>query len=358
MKTKFLFTLTVYFLLASSSVTGQEISKRTLQKIQRLEAMGQSTAEIVQVLPGEKIIEKTEIDNKTTLFCTDKSGKRTKIYEGKSFGYLFSHSQTGERLCFQDEYEFIVKDINTLQEFRFQTVDPIYLSSFADISPDGNEIVFHKSERFPKGKRTLNDDKIVVINLVTKKEEVIAAGAAPKWSPNGNKIIFSRIDGTEDNWGPDYVWIINRDGTGLHKLNSSIHLGGSALIQWSSDGKFLMDNDRQGNLRIVDVVKDKSTVVPAARFGKVINYDRKEYMQVSWSPDGKTILADVGTYNQNDERIGRELFLISVDGSKIEKIEIPGLNNEYPVWLNGNELLYRNSQQGNIWNKAIVRSAE
>lgn len=363
MKTKFFFTLTLFCLLASSSVIGQEISKRTLQKIQRFEAMGKSTADIVQVLPGEKIIEKTALDNKTTLFCTDKSGKRTKIYEGKYAGQ-FSHSKTGERLCFQDEYEFIVKDISTLQEFRFPTVDPVYLSSSANISPDGNEILFNKDERSPTGNYSANDYLIVTKNLVSKEEQVIGKGSSPKWSPNSNQIVIGRADGYIDNWTL-YLWILNTDGTGLIKLRSAIHLS-AAAINWSSDGKYLMGSASYGDIRIVDVIKDEAVVVPMSRFGKASNNARKEPTNLSWSPDGKSILAEIKTYNFRDETLDKELFLISVDGTKIEKLIIPTLNNEefrlnpkfFPIWLNSNELLFQNTQQGNIWNKTMVRSAE
>ncbi|MBU0560868.1 MAG: hypothetical protein KKG93_15020, partial [Bacteroidetes bacterium] len=94
-------------------------------------------------------------------------------------------------------------------------------------------------------------------------------------------------------------------------------------------------------------------------FGKAPDNARKEPSNSSWSPDGKSILANITTYSQIDETIERELFLISVDGAKIEKLIIHGLNNnEFPVWLNSNELLCRNTQQGNLWNKAVVRSAE
>ena len=211
MKTQFFFRLTVYFLLASSMVTGQEIGKRTLHKNQRFEVIGESTAEIVQVLPGEKIIEKTALDNKTTLFCTDKSGKRTKIYEGNLVDH-FSHSQTGERLCFQAGGEFIVKDVNTLQEFRYQTLDPIYLSSFATISRDGNEITFHKSARLSKEGETINDGVIMVRNVITQEERVIGNGGWPRWSSHSSQIAFSRLEGSIGDW-TNYLWVVNSDGT-------------------------------------------------------------------------------------------------------------------------------------------------
>jgi hypothetical protein len=85
----------------------------------------------------------------------------------------------------------------------------------------------------------------------------------------------------------------------------------------------------------------------------------KCFGKTAWSPDSKTILAQVFVDKDiTQENIGIELFLISVDGTKIGKIDIPGLNNVFPVWLNEHELLFRNTLRGNVWNKAIVRSIE
>lgn len=360
MKTTSIFITLTFLLLIGANIMGQEISKLELNKIEPFETMKGSTADIVQVLPGEKVIEKTTLYNKTTvfttLFCTDKNGKRTKIYEGGRVDY-FSHSQTGERICFSDGGNFIIIDIPTLQEFRFQTVDAIYMSAFPNISPDGDEITFLKSERSEKEGVTINNDLIIVRNIITKEERIIGNGCWPRWSPNSSQIVFSRVEGSIGNW-TSYLWVVNTNGTGLRKLKSSVYLSG-AEVEWSPDGNYVMDPDRQGNLRIVDVIKDEAVVVPPTRFGKPPGNARKEYWHTSWSPDGKSILAEVYTFNYKDETLDRELFLISVDGTKIEKLIIPGLNNDkFPIWLNSNELLFQNTHLGNVWNKTIVRSAE
>ncbi|MBU2505460.1 MAG: hypothetical protein KJ799_01870 [Bacteroidetes bacterium] len=364
MKTTSIFTAITFLLLIGTNIIGQEISKLLLNKIEPFKTMQGSTADIVQVLPGERIIEKTSLDGKTFLFCLDKNGRRTKIYEGNPVDY-FSHSQNGNRICFSTGGdEFIVKDVNTLQEFRFVKLDPVYLSRFANISPDGEEITFFKSKRLRNEGETLNDDIIVVRNSSTKEDRVIGNGGCPKWSPNSSQIVFSRVEGGKCDW-TDYLWIVNSDCTGLRQLNSTIHMGG-AHVKWSSDGKYVMDSDREGNLRIVDVLKDEAVVIPMSRFGKAPDNARKEPSNSSWSPDGKSILAEIMTYNFRDEMLDKELFLISVDGTKIEKLIIPTLNNDefrlnpklFPIWLNNSELLFRNTQQGNLWNKAVVRSAE
>jgi WD40 repeat protein len=348
-----LFLTAVLFCLLTFGSKAQEITTRTLENGQPFSAMQGSTADIIQVLPGEKIIENATIDGKTVLFCTENSGKRTKIYQGNRIGH-FSHSQNGERICFEIAGEFIVKDINSGQEFRFQTVDPVYVSRFVSISPDGDKIVFDKTERHPKGHRSVNDHLIVIKDLKTGEERIITKGGCSKWSPTSQQIVFLRSDGYIAHW-TDYLWVINSDGSGLRKLNSAIHLGG-ARVQWSPDGKYVMDSDRQGNLRIVDVKKDEAVIVPPSRFGNVPDAI-KEYMGESWSPDGKTILARVIVV-KDITTIDSELYLISVDRTKIEKIDIPGLNKEIPVFLNSSELLFRNSQQGNVWNKTTIKSTE
>lgn len=357
MKKIFIYILIIQTIQNINLTIGQENINQTIIKTVQLETFLRTDADIVQILPEDRYIQKYRIEGKTYLELIEKSGKRTKIYEGSPVDY-FSHSQNGNRICFSTggEGEFIVKDVNTLREFRYQTLDPIYLSSFATISPDGEKITFHKSKRLSNEGETINEGIIVVRNLSTKEDRVIGNGGWPKWSPNSTYIVFSRVEGSIGNW-TSYLWIVNSDGSGLRKLKSSVSMNGG-VVKWSYDGRRVMDSDREGNLRIVDVLNDETVVIPPSRFGKAPNNARKEHWNSSWSPAGKTVLADIITFNYRDEEVERELFLISVDGAKIEKLIIPGMDDEFPVWLNSNELLFRNTQQGNIWSKAIVRSTK
>jgi tricorn protease-like protein len=151
--------------------------------------------------------------------------------------------------------------------------------------------------------------------------------------------------------------VVNSDGTGARKLVNSVYLSGAG-IQWSPNGKYVMDSDRQGNLRIVDVNKGEAVIISPSRFGNVSGAS-KEFTQVSWSPDGKTILVGIIVINNvTEETIGKELYLISVDGTRIERLDIPGLGRHFPIWLGADELLFRDSRRGSIWNKAILRRAE
>ena len=334
---------------------GQKITVQTIKSPQVFAPMQGRTGEIVQSLPGERVIDKETVNGKTSLYYLDKEGKRTKIYEGGAVEH-FTRSRTGERICFHAQGKFIVKDLATLQEFRFEELAPLYLKGFANISPDGDKVVFGKSPTRRSVNQSDNDNLITVRDLMTEEEQVIGKGADPKWSTVSQQIVFSIADGHVGDWTP-YLWVMNSDGTGARKLKSSIYMDGW-YVTWSPDGKYVMDSDRRGNLRIVDVAKDKAVVVPPSDLGEVPNC-RKSFFSTEWSPDSKTILVHVLVEREITEEIaGWELYSVSVDGGKIEKLEVPRLAMETPLWLNNEKLLYRNSQAGDGWNEAAVRRAE
>lgn len=86
-------------------------------------------------------------------------------------------------------------------------------------SPDGSKIAF--VARDPRG------TPLGIFNLRTHTKKMLLSnkilwGLFPSWSPRGDKIAFSKIDGKFDqgflSWTQANIYIVNRDGTGLHQI--------------------------------------------------------------------------------------------------------------------------------------------
>jgi TolB protein len=90
-------------------------------------------------------------------------------------------------------------------------------------SPDGRRLVFASKRNSPDG------DLYVMDAQGRHVHEVTFSGALdfpPTWSPDGRRIAFTRSEG---------VFVMNADGTGLHRVVSSS--GGQAVLpSWSPDG--------------------------------------------------------------------------------------------------------------------------
>ena len=86
-------------------------------------------------------------------------------------------------------------------------------------SPNGREVAFSafNVDRSPLG----------IFNVRTRTKKMLLSNKVPwivypTWSPRGNKIALSKIDGAFNQglleWTKASIFIVNRDGTGLHQI--------------------------------------------------------------------------------------------------------------------------------------------
>jgi len=283
-----------------------------------------SNKKIIVTLPNNQYLVKRQVNNslRVYIYRVDSNGKEKLIHEGKRIGY-FSFSKISNRLCFSEGKNFIVKDINTGENFVIPRIVNGNGRGFANISPSGKQIVFDESKIKRTRDQTINSYSIIVRDLETTVEKKVGNGAWPKWSPAGNLILFSRSEGSRGNW-TGYIWVVKPDGSDLHKLSSSKYMGGWP-VQWSRDGKYILDLDtdrRRGYLHIVDVLQDNAVALPINRFVQPSSTFYREYLGAALSPNSKFILVQVSlTPNQEEAIIGIERYLISIDGTEIIKIK-------------------------------------
>lgn len=104
-----------------------------------------------------------------------------------------------------------------------------------DYSPDGSRIVFGHYDANDLGLALyiINANGTGLHKLVTETFRPVNDGS---WSPQGNQIVFSQ----NVNGAPGSIWVINSDGTGLHQINvRGLNCGklvGCHEPQWSPDG--------------------------------------------------------------------------------------------------------------------------
>jgi Tol biopolymer transport system component len=122
-----------------------------------------------------------------------------------------------------------------------------------DYSPDGSKILFGRYD--PNSSSNNNGLALYIMNangtglhkLIT---EIFGPVNDGSWSPQGNQIVFSRHVTADV---PGSIWVIDSDGTGLHQIEvRHLDCGGAVGChepQWSPDGTKIIfaTNSRQGS---------------------------------------------------------------------------------------------------------------
>ena len=150
----------------------------------------------------------------------------------------------------------------------------------ARLSPDRSWVAFDGA---PPGKQPLTDFDIQIVRLDGTDRRTLTDSdywdIDAEWSPDGQRLSFTRGGRGDLDWPNTEIWTVRRDGTDLRRLGH----GGDA--RWSPDGtKLAFDAPTarsQGDLFVMNADGTNRRQLLATR---------KLEAAAGWSPDGRTLV--------------------------------------------------------------------
>ena len=155
----------------------------------------------------------------------------------------------------------------------------------------------------------------------------------PTWSPDGKRLAFQSNRGNLD-YG---IWVVNGDGTGLHRLAGNAGGDGDYSPAWSPDGtRIVFESDDDFSYDLFLMSPDGGLIARLTRT------DGDEDSP-AWSPDGTKI---VYTRWRGDFS---KVWLMNADGSGQHALTTGKTDEYYPVWSpDGTKILFSSDRGGNI----------
>ena len=196
-------------------------------------------------------------------------------------------------------------------------------------SPDGKKFLFTRIHGGKMGLWTMNADGTDAKALMPKEMNPQFDGS---WSPDSMRIvfIFDRLQGTD---GRLQIDVINADGT--EQKNLMPHKAFDEAPRWSPDGaKIVFASTRDKNQQIHVMDAD----------GKNLKRLTGEFKDTnpSWSPDGKEIAFTSARSGNFD------IHVMNADGSNVRRLTQHAKMDYWPVWSpDGKHIAFTSNRDGN-----------
>lgn len=202
-------------------------------------------------------------------------------------------------------------------------IDTTHGVNHADWSPDGSRIVAVKymDNNFTTWSLfVFNADGSNPIRLTQQQG---AADSEPAWSPDGTRVLFSRIQFiTSTDYRSD-LWMVNADGSDPHMVVSDGFAG-----KWSPDGtRLIYSSPESGNYELYTSNPDGSG---SQRLTNTASHESYP----AWSPDGKKILflSSEGEWNSSASISTYEIYVMNSDGTNLCRLTDNKAFDGNPRW--------------------------
>lgn len=210
-----------------------------------------------------------------------------------------------------------------------------YVDRNPDVSPDGRRIVFER-EGVDCGKRCYVDDVYVVNVDGTGLRRLTGRGhprgtcrpaggscnGSPAWSPDGERIVFSRASGPVRNDLVQRAALHVMDADGSHRHRITQHrlpaTGEDSDPQWSPDGRRILF--QRVNVRSARPEDGTALWIVDLRTGKehrVTKYSLRAGDTPDWSPDGRRILFHDNVDNPDESA---NLYTVAPNGTHLKQL--------------------------------------
>ena len=217
-----------------------------------------------------------------------------------------------------------------------------YAGGAAAYSPDGHQIVFEADRGdYPAkaGIYIMNARDGSHMRRFTRLPEGVNWDGAPRFSPDGKKLVFTRFrDGYTKPNGQvvepmSALFIVKPNGSGLHRI-TDWSSPGPGDADWSPDGKKLVfeQNGPVGDRGDAWVIGADGRGLRNLTAAAAVPHSLFEgFYDPVWSPDGKFILLGHERFS-DDEVFTAGLATIHPDGTHLQYVNGEGNFEHQPDW--------------------------
>ena len=304
------------------------------QKIGPLEAVGDGCAE------GEGTGSTQATCSRVWVSRTDGTGAHQLLPDHPGYQRPLQWSADGTRLLIEDAAGLLLVDTTgtIVQSLPLEGLCPGDCTSISGytLSPNGATIAFARPSMTTSGNVVIALADVATGQVVELDSTASpgAFGEAPRWSPDGTRLIFAREFGSRPGGA---LMMVNVDGNGLHQfVPMELY---AILPRWSPDGSLIafesVDAERQGDIY---VIRPDGTGLRQVTSGGFTVWPE-------WTADGRLISTHL--YGEP------ELWIMDADGANTALLPVDDLslltaaNCLVCMWDPGIDIL--NTAENTLW---------
>ena len=230
------------------------------------------------------------------------------LTRGEDYGPV-SWSANGNRLAFERSYDITpgerseVWTVGANGGNQIRVTPPGREDGAPAFSPVAPQLTFVRYDRRRNGEQ---DGIMISREDGTRPRLLVDDGSFPNWAPDGRKIAFLNDAGG--------ISVINTDGTQRRLVVRGVRAN---TLEWSPDGRMLaFDNDAKGHVFIVNA--------DGTGLHRLTRAFKEDY-QPAWSPDGSTIALTCFRTNE-------DICTVNVDGSQPMRLTTNRRADFRPAW--------------------------